>query len=244
MRKLVSLSKRNLLEIIRDPLSLVFCLAFPIVMLVFMQIIMSGISYVPANFDIKSYAVGICVFGYAFTGMFLAMGVSGDKNTSFINRIKISPVKKSVYLLSYLISGLPITIIQTVLFVGIALIFKLPFDYRLILIVLFLLPSQIFYLTFGITLGSLCKNEKQAGPMCSIIISLAGILGGVFMPVTTFSGGFKTFINILPFAHSVQIASDIYTVGAGCFIKNLPVLAVYVLGLWLLIIVVNLCKKK
>ena len=37
MKKLISLTKRNMKEMLRDPLSLVFCLAFPVVMLVLMQ---------------------------------------------------------------------------------------------------------------------------------------------------------------------------------------------------------------
>lgn len=244
MKKFLALTKRNLLEVVRDPLSIIFLVAFPVVMLVFMQLIVKSFEVSPVNFQIKSYAIGICVFGYTFSGMFTAMGVASDKNTAFINRIKISPVKKSTYLLSYLLSGLPLTFLQTVLFLAISFIFGLPFDFNALLILVYLLPSQLFYLTVGISLGTLCKNEKQSGPMSSIIISLSCMLGGVFMPVTTFTGAFKTVIDILPFAHTVQIASEIYNVGAGCILSHLPFVLGYTLALWLVIVLVNLSKRK
>jgi hypothetical protein len=72
MKQLIALTKRNLLEILRDPLAAVFCIAFPVVMLTFMQAIFSGFEFVPENFQIENYSMGICVFGYAFAGMFPA----------------------------------------------------------------------------------------------------------------------------------------------------------------------------
>ena len=56
MKKLFALSKRNIKEMLRDPLSLVFCIAFPVLMLVMMQIIFKNVEYMPENFEIKNYA--------------------------------------------------------------------------------------------------------------------------------------------------------------------------------------------
>ena len=78
MKKLISLTKRNLLEIVRDPLSAIFCIAFPVVMLVFMQVLISGFDYIPPNFEVQNYATGICVFGFTFTAMFISMSIAGD----------------------------------------------------------------------------------------------------------------------------------------------------------------------
>ena len=242
MKKLLSLTKRNLLEIIRDPLSAIFIIAFPVVMLIFMQLLISGFEFIPVNFQIQNYAPGICVFGYTFTGMFLATNIASDKNNSFIKRIKISPVNYSVYLLSYVLSGFIIVLVQTVLFYAIALIFKLPFNAKLFVSLVYLLPSALFYLSFGVLLGSVCKNEKQSGPISSIMISLTGILGGVFMPITTFTGGFATVINALPFSHTVLIASEVYLVGASCFYPHILYILGYTALLWVVIILSS--KRK
>ena len=79
MKKLISLTKRNMKEMLRDPLSLVFCLAFPVVMLVLMQSIFLSFENIPDNFLIENYASGICVFGYTFIGMFVALQIASDK---------------------------------------------------------------------------------------------------------------------------------------------------------------------
>lgn len=215
MKKIMALTRRNLLEMARDPLAVLFCLAFPIVMLLFMQIVALNLPFVPDNFKIENYAVGICVFGYTFTSMFLAMSIAGDKNSSLIKRITVSPVKERTYLTSFLCSGLPVAFCQTVLFFLLAIPFGFPVDGRMLASILLLFPSALFYLSFGILLGVVCSNEKQTGPVSSIIVSITGMLGGVFMPVNTFTGGFKAFVDALPFTHTVQIASNLYAVGGG-----------------------------
>lgn len=71
--KIKALTLRNVKEIVRDPLSLVFCLAFPLVMLVLFSLIFKGMDNVPPMFAINAYAPGMAVFGYTFTMMFIAI---------------------------------------------------------------------------------------------------------------------------------------------------------------------------
>ena len=243
MNKLLALTKRNLLELIRDPLTLVFCIAFPVVMLVFMQIMFLSIEFIPANFEIKNYAIGICIFGYTFTGMFTAMSIAGDKNTSLIKRINVSPTNKLTYYISFVLSGMPIAFIQTVLFFIIAFIFKFPFDARVLLALVYLIPSALTYVSLGALIGVICSNEKQTGPISSILVSLACMLGGVFMPAEAFTGGFSVFVNLLPFIHSVQIASQIYVVGAGSLATHIWYLLTYTAIFWLIIYLIEKFKK-
>ena len=73
MNKTLLFAKRNIKEIIRDPLSLVFNLAFPIIMLFVLGIITGSLDIVPEQFKIENYSVGICVFGYTFAMLFTAM---------------------------------------------------------------------------------------------------------------------------------------------------------------------------
>lgn len=244
MKQLKALVKRNLKESVREPLSLVFCIGFPVVMLLVMQIIFKSIEFMPENFAIENYAMGICVFGYTFTSLFMAMSIAGDKNTAFIKRIAISPVSKMKYLFSYLISGIPITFCQTVLFLLISLVFDMKFDSNLILALFYLFPSAIFFISLGILLGVICANEKQTGPISSIIISLTSILGGIFMPISAFTGSIAKIVNGLPFVHSVQIASELYTVGASCIIPHLYYLIAYSLLLWGIIYLLEKARSK
>lgn len=244
MKKLFSLTNKNLKEMLRDPLSLVFCLIFPIVMLVLMQCIFINFEVIPDNFKIQSYASGICAFGYTFIAMFVALQISSDKNTSFIKRLNIAPVKKWIYYLSFVCSALPLALMQTILFFVIALIFKFPFDANFFLSILYLMPSALFYICLGIMIGVLCKNEKQTGPISSIFISFVGIFGGVFMPLNTLKGGFASFVNALPFSHSVSIASEIQTKGASAIYPHILFLIGYTLVCVLVTVIIERVRQK
>ena len=220
MSKTRVLTKRCLREILRDPLSLVFCLGFPVVMLVGMQVLFGNLEFVPENFCIENYAVGICVFGYTFDMLFLSLLMAGDKETEFINRIYIAPVSKRNYVLSFLCAMAPIALVQTVLFFLIALLFGLPFGLPMLLAVLYLIPSILFYLSVGVFLGTVSKNVKQTGPLSSIVISLASMLGGVFMPVKEL-GTFSEILRFLPFTHTVEIASGVFSGDYGCIYPHI-----------------------
>lgn len=244
MKKCLILTQRNIKEMIRDPLSLIFCLGFPLVMLLLMQIIFTNLDFVPDNFAITSYASGICVFGYTFTSLYVSMQISSDKNTSFIKRINVSPISKFAYYCSFFLSALPMAIIQTVLFFLIALIFKFPFDINFLLSIIYLLPSAIFYICVGLLVGCVCKNEKQTGPITSVFISLTGIFGGVFMPINSFSGGFATFINLLPFGHSVLIGSELQTIGAKCIYPHILYLLFYIAVLVSVVAIIEAVRRR
>lgn len=242
MNKLFALVARNMKEIIRDPLSIIFCLVFPLVMLVFMQIILSGIEAVPTNFHINNYAIGICLFGYTFSMLFTATTIAGDKNTELINRLMIAPIKKSTYLFSFVLAILPITILQTIIFFAVAFVFGFTISANLILVILALIASATFYISLGVLIGTIAKTEKHAGPLCSIIISLAMILGGVFMPATNM-GTFSDIIMFLPFIHTLDIGT---TILAGNFLSSL-VHFVWVAGytalIWIAIALISKNKK-
>lgn len=207
MNKLLALTKRNLKEISRDPVSLCFCILAPIVMLVAMQLIFGKTTAEGASmFQIENFAPAIVTFGFSFTALYVALTVSGDNGSSFITRIKISPVKPYIYLLSQILSALPLMAVQTVLFYAISLIFGLKVNLNLLVSMVYLIPIGFFYLSAGILIGVIVKSEKQAGPVSSILITGAGLLGGVWMPLESIGGGFLTLCKILPFYNGVTLS--------------------------------------
>ena len=242
MNNLFLLAKRNLKEMLRDPLTMVFCLGFPLLMLIALPLIFSGMEVVPEIFKIENYAVGICVFGYCFSALFVALTISGDKNSEFINRIKMSPIKKGIYPLSFVVALLPITILQTLIFFILSLIVKMPFGANLFIATAYLIPSAIFYISAGVLVGVICKTEKHAGPISSIIISLGCMLGGVFMP-TENMGVFTTITNLLPFVHTVDIARGVFFGNYACIYPHILWVIGYTAILWIIIAIINKVRK-
>ena len=209
MSKIVNFFKRNLKEVLRDPIIYVFCLGFPICMFLLFFVINKFTNGATPTFEIPSLLPGIIVFSYSFVMLTLALIVSKDKQTSFLKRLYSSPMKAQDFILGYAIVGLIIGLLQTLICVIAGLIISLVNTSEFITLgeVLILAISQLPMLVINVFLGVLFGtvfNDKSAPGICSVFISISGILGGCWMPLETM-GGFETFCRFLPFYPSVYI---------------------------------------
>ena len=95
MNRILAFSDRNRKELLRDPLSYIFCLAFPLVMLVVMTLVDSSIPRESGMsvFHIQNLCAGIAVFGQLFIMLFTTLTVSKDRAGSFLVRLYATPMK-------------------------------------------------------------------------------------------------------------------------------------------------------
>ena len=209
MDRLFNFSKRNLKESLRDPIIYVFCLAFPVVMLVLFQIIGKYTQGSTPMFELQSLLPAIITFSYAFVMLTLSLLVSKDRQTFFLKRLYSSPMKCYDFVLGYALVGIVIGVIQTVVCIIfgfiLAVIDKIAFISfgNLLLLVVSQLPMLFINVFAGILIGSIF-NDKSAPGVSSIFISVAGVLGGCWMPLESM-GGFERFCRCLPFYPSVYI---------------------------------------
>ena len=104
MKNTMVFAKRNLLEVFRDPLSWIFCIAFPIVMLVIMSIVNSAIPKEGMTlFRIDNLAGGIAIFGQMFVMLFTAIAVAKDRSGAFLTRLYSSPMKSCNFVFGYIL---------------------------------------------------------------------------------------------------------------------------------------------
>lgn len=211
MRTLV-FARRTIREILRDPLSYIFCLAFPLVMLVIMSVVDASIPR-EANmtaFKINNLAPGIAYFGLTFVMLFTCLQVSKDRTTALIMRLQASPMKPSDFIFGYILSVILLAVLQGVITYAasfaVSLItgVKLPVAGVLLSLIL-LIPSAIMLIAIGLIFGTII-NEKAAPGICSIIISLSGMLGGIWMDVESIGGVLLSISKWFPFYHSVKLA--------------------------------------
>lgn len=209
MNKIINFYKRNLKEILRDPIIYIFCLGFPITMFLLFYIINKYSNGNTATFEILSLLPGIIVFSYSFVMLTLAIIVSKDKQTFFLKRLYSSPMKSYHFILGYALVGLFIGLLQTMVCIitsfTISLISNITFISigNITLLIIAQLPILITNIFLGILFGTIF-NDKSAPGICSVFISLAGILGGCWMPIETM-GAFESFCRFLPFYPSVYI---------------------------------------
>ena len=209
MNKVVNFYKRNIKEILRDPIIYIFCLGFPIAMFLLFYIINKFSNGNTPTFEILSLLPGIIVFSYSFVMLTLAIIVSKDKQTFFLKRLYSSPMKSYHFILGYSLVGLFIGLLQTIVCIitgfVISLISNVGFISigNILLLIIAQLPILIINIFLGILFGTIL-NDKSAPGICSVFISLAGILGGCWMPIETM-GAFESFCRFLPFYPSVYI---------------------------------------
>jgi len=209
MNKTLNFYRRNLKEILRDPVIYIFCLGFPLIMFLLFYIINVFSNGHTPEFELFSLLPGIIVFSYSFVMLNLSIIVSKDKQTFFLKRLYSSPMKFYNFILGYFLVGLFIGLLQTLICIMTGLIISLISTSNFISFgsVLLLFVSQLPILIINIFLGILFGtmfNDKASPGICSIFISISGILGGCWMPVETM-GSFETFCRFLPFYPSVYI---------------------------------------
>ncbi len=200
---------RNLKEVLRDPILYIFCLGFPLVMLILFQVIEGYLHGNMPTFALDSLLPAIVMFSYTFVMITMALLVSKDRQTFFLKRLYSSPMKAYHFILGYSLVGLLVGVGQTVICVlsgfVISLIKGIAFLSlgQIALLLVSQLPILITCVFLGVFFGTVL-NDKSAPGICSVLISLAGVLGGCWMPVETM-GGFETFCRVLPFYPSVYI---------------------------------------
>ena len=96
--RMLNFAKRNFKELIRDPLSLIFEVLLPLLLLfIFQQINIPGEIY-----EIQNFVPGIIVFGFSFITLFTATLIAKDRDSSLLTRLGISPMKSSDFIIGYI----------------------------------------------------------------------------------------------------------------------------------------------
>lgn len=212
MNRISAFSARNFREVVRDPLSYIFCLGFPLVMLVVMTLVNESIPP-EANmtiFRIENLAGGIAVFGLTFIMLFTCLTVAKDRSGAFLTRLYSSPMRAADFILGYTLPMLLLCVIQSLITFAAALIISLITGANLnisglLLSTVALIPSGLMFIGLGVLSGCIF-GEKAAPGMCSIIISLAAFLGGVWFDPDGTDGVLTDICRALPFYHSVRTA--------------------------------------
>ncbi len=212
MNRVLAFSGRNLKELLRDPLSYIFCLGFPLVMLVIMSIVNQSIPPEAGMtiFDIENLSGGIAMFGQSFIMLFTCLTVSKDRSGAFLTRLYASPMRSVDFIAGYTLPVLLLAVIQSAITFAASMIAAVVLGGSVsvggaLFSVAVLIPGAVFFIAAGLLFGSLF-NEKAAPGLCSIIISLASLLGCVWFDADSAGGVMLDVCKALPFYHCVKAA--------------------------------------
>ena len=219
----LNFAKRNFKEIIRDPLSIIFSVLLPLFLLfIFKQINIPNESY-----ELHNFTPGIVVFGFSFITLFTAMLVSKDRTSSLLIRLGISPMKPIEYILGYMISFIPIILLQNVLFFILAIALGLSFSINIIWAILISIVVAILFIAIGIILGSLF-SEKASSGISSIVVQLVCFTSGMYFPRELLGDVFSRICEYLPFESCVTIIKGVMNANLESItIRNIIVFSIY-----------------
>ncbi len=199
----LTFAKRNAKEILRDPLTMLFGLGFPVILLLLLTMIQRSIPV--SLFELENLTPGIVVFGYSFLALFAALLISRDRATAFLQRLYVSPMQARDFILGYLLPLLPMAAVQCLLTYLAAALLGLQLTVHTLASGALSLLTAMMFISLGLLLGSIL-NDKQVGGICgALLTNLSAWLSGTWFSLDLVGGWFKRIAFWLPFANGVDL---------------------------------------
>lgn len=201
--KMLTFSHRTGREILRDPLTILFGLGFPLILLLLLTAIQKN---VPVTlFALDSLTPGVAVFGLAFLTLFAATLISRDRSGSFLVRLCTTPLTAWDYIFGYTLPLIPMGLAQGAVCYGAALALGLTPTVNIGWALLAGLPAALFFIGLGLLCGTVF-TDKQVGGLCgALLTNLTAWLSGTWFDVSLVGGWFKRLAEALPFLHAVEL---------------------------------------
>lgn len=238
----ITFAKRTAKEILRDPLTIIFGLGFPVVLLLLLSAIQANIP-VPM-FEIQTLAPGMTVFGLSFMTLFSATLVAKDRESALLQRLYATPMTGWNFILGYMLPMLPLAFAQGVCCFLVGALLGLELTGNILLAALFLLPVSLFFIGMGLLLGSIL-NQKQVGGICgALMTNLTAWLSGIWFDLNLVGGVFQKIAQLLPFYHGVALEQAVAAGDMAAALPHLPWVLGYGLGAMALAVTVFLNKMR
>ena len=204
------LAKRNVKEVIRDPLSLGIAVALPLVLLLTLQAL--GGDDTPFLTP-TMLTPGVVLFGFVMVMFSSAMILSRDRETSLLARLLTTPLRSSDFVSGYSLPYLLVAIVQAVVLLSVGAMLGLGSDGSVVLVALILASMAVFYVALGMILGALLTVAQTSGAYALVLILT--IFGGAWFDLEEIGGVFLTIGDVLPFKHALDAARAVMADGAG-----------------------------
>jgi ABC-2 type transport system permease protein len=204
------LARRNVREVIRDPLSLGIAVALPLLLLLTLQAL--GGDDTPFLTP-TMLTPGIILFGFVMVMFSSAMVLSRDRETSLLARLLTTPLRSSDFVAGYSLPHLLVAIVQAAVLLAIGALLGLEIDGSVALVALVVVLMAVFFVALGMIIGSVLTVAQTSGAYALILILT--IFGGAWFDLEEIGGVFLTIGNALPFKHALDAMRSVMADGAG-----------------------------
>lgn len=195
--------KRNVKEILRDPLTIVFGLGFPLVLLFLMSAIQKKIPV--EMFTPERLTPGISVFGMSFISLFAAMLIARDRSGALLQRLYTTPMTPLDYICGYTLPMLPLAFLQTVICYLAGFTVGLEFSVNVIYSMLSSIIIAPLFISIGVICGTLLSVNQVGGICGALLTNITAWLSGIWFDLDLVGGIFAKIACALPFVYAVEL---------------------------------------
>lgn len=216
-KKLTYLTMRNVKIYFKDRMTFFVSLITPIILLVLFVFFLQttyedSIFSIIQGFDVDQKFIDSFTGGWLFSSILSTSCItvafcSGMMVIDKINKNNmdfiVSPVKKSILQLSYVIANVFSTLIIAFILLVIGLIYLAFIGFYLSFLDLLLIIFTIVITSlFGTILANIIwiftKTQGVVSGICTLVSALYGFICGAYMPISTMGSGMQTFTAFLP----------------------------------------------
>src|SRR5699024_12815766 len=94
-------AERNLKEILRDRLNMLFGFGLPVVMLILLSLMQKKLIGTEGIFSLGKFVPGVAVFGLRFIALFAGVLISKDRDSHFLIRLFMSYLSGFIFMSCY-----------------------------------------------------------------------------------------------------------------------------------------------
>ena len=216
---MLTFARRNLKEMLRDPLTLGFGLGFPLILLLLLTIIQRNIPV--SLFEIAHLTPGITVFGLSFMTLFSATIIARDRSSSLLQRLYTTPLSAADFILGYTLPMIPVALAQTAVCYLAALLLGLEPTVRILGALVCILPAACLSIGLGLLFGSILTDKQVDGICGALLTNLTAWLSGTWFDLELVGGAFRKIAYALPFVHAVEMERAVLSGNFGQILPHL-----------------------
>lgn len=222
-----ALIKRHIKCYLRDRWAVFFSfLSVFIILMLFVFFLGSYFEDIGQQAGIDDNLAAYIVYGWVFSGLLMVSSVTiplgflarmvEDKNSRALHDFQITPLKRYKIVLSYLIAAVIVTLMLNALnlVIGLGILFLNSGEivplFNLIQVIALMLLIATLFSGFFFFLLSFFKSENAHGTFSTLVGTLIGFLGGLYVPIGALSTTIQNIINALPFMQAAALLRQVY----------------------------------
>jgi len=188
----------------------VFTFIFPLLLFVLLGSVYSGRIYgVPASQALLAALLGYGCTMVAFAGLAITLVLRREQ--AILKRLRATPLRPPVYILSVLTSTLIVFVLETVaLFLLGRAVFGTPFPARVGSLILLVVLGSLCFAAMGVGLSGLIRSGEGSSAVVNLIVLPMAFLTGAFGPTEHYPRFLRIVGDALPLKYLVDMSNAVY----------------------------------